>query len=186
MRTSRKEKTCPFSAASRNSANVGGRASQFGGHRFQMCVPYTCNVCNAVPACSSRGRVVKVSRWKSGWKSETGRRAGRVMGRPSGLSPDTLACVHLSGQEFYENRHQSLLLILDQSNLFSGSKLPFYSACEEVLLPQLLLTRAIEGSLTGQRSRPDHDGCTWPGQVGHHFSQPFWPLVLAIDSSHQF
>ena len=157
MRTPGKEKTCPFSAASRNSANVGGRASQFGGHRFQMCMPLTCNVCNTVPACSSsRGRVVKVSRWKSGWKSET----GRVMGRPSGLSPDTLACVHLSGQEFYENRHQSLLLILDQSNLFFGSKLPFYS--EEVLLPQLLLTRAIEGSLTGQRSRPDHDGCTWP------------------------
>ena len=167
MRTSGKEKTCPFSAASRNSANVGGRASQFGGHRFQMFVPLTCNACNAVPACcSSSGRVVKVSRWKSGWKSETGRRAGRVMGRPSGLSPDTLACVHLAGQEFYENRHQSLLLILDQSNLFSGSKLPFYSACEEVLLPQLLLTRAIEGSLTGQRSRPDHDGCTWP---------PIWP-----------
>ena len=111
MRTSGKEKTCPFSAASRNSANVGGRASQFGGHRFQMCVPLTCNVCNAVPACSSsRGRVVKVSRWKSGWKSETGRRAGRVMGRPSGLSPDTLACVHLSGQDFYENCHISVLI----------------------------------------------------------------------------
>ena len=53
------EKTCPFWAASRNSANVGGRScasSQIGGHRT-LCVHARC--------------VVKVPRWKSGRMSSS-------------------------------------------------------------------------------------------------------------------
>ena len=87
-----------WAAASRNSANVGGRScaslSQIGGHRT-LCVHARC--------------VVKVSRWKSGRMSSSGPDGptGRIMGRPSGLLPSSppgaLACVHLS-RLLYESR----------------------------------------------------------------------------------
>ena len=83
------EKTCPFWAASRNSANVGGRLRPklWSPSRDVPCV---CAVC-MLAAC-----VVKVLRWKSGRMSSSGLDCptGRIMGRPSGLScpPLLLLC----------------------------------------------------------------------------------------------
>ena len=92
------EKTCPFWAAPRNSANVGGRSCA----RPKLVVTVSRRTLCVHAHSRLRGQSFKMEIWSDGQRARLpDGPTGRIMGRPSGLlpsSPPALACVHLSGQ----------------------------------------------------------------------------------------